>query len=160
MCAHVRVAPPDGAECLALARETCAYVTRRVHAEYPGVVDAIRHLHAQGYRLHTASGENSDDLEGYLQAMGVRDLFGRLYGADLVDTPKGSPLFFKRVFADAQVEPRMAVVVDDSELAVGWASEAGAVTILVSAEPAAAGAAHAVIRGLAALPALTQSIGA
>jgi hypothetical protein len=86
MCGLVGIETPPAEECLRLARRAAAFITRRVQAAFPGVGDTVRALHRQGYRLHTASGESSLDLEGYLQAMRVRDCFGRLYGPDLIDT--------------------------------------------------------------------------
>ena len=72
MCELVRVGTLPEEECLRLARRAAAVITPRVHAAFPGVVDTIRTLHRQGYTLHTASGETSPELAGYLQAMGVR----------------------------------------------------------------------------------------
>jgi len=91
MCERVGLGVPAREEAVSIAWEANAFVTRRVHAAFPGAVDAIRLLHAKGCRLHTASGEHSDELAGYLDAMGVRDLFGRLYGPDLVDIPLNGP---------------------------------------------------------------------
>src|SRR5205814_5813680 len=104
-----------------------------VHAAFPGVVTAIRTLRRQGYVLHTASGESSADLDGYLQGMGVRAYFERLYGPDLLNTFKDGPRFYERLFADAGVAPRDALVVDDNASAAGWATQAGAKAILISA---------------------------
>ena len=91
MCERVGVGVPGRDDALAIAREATDYVTRRVHAAFPGAVDAIRQLHASGYALHTASAEHSDELAGYLEAMGVRELFGRLYGPDLLNLPVQGP---------------------------------------------------------------------
>src|SRR3989440_11707148 len=131
MCALVGVEPPPEEECLRLARRGAAFITRRVQAAFPGVVDTIRALRRQGYMLHTASGESSLDLEGYLQAMGVRDCFGRLYGPDLIDTLKEGPEYYERIFADLGIAATEALVVDDSPRATRWATQVGARTVLV-----------------------------
>lgn len=55
MCELVGIEPPPEDECLRLARRSAAFITRRVHATFPGVVDTIRTLHRQVYTLHTAS---------------------------------------------------------------------------------------------------------
>src|ERR1700694_4626388 len=95
MCTAVRVAlPADRAAWSRLCRECEAFVTRRVRAANPGVIQAVRRLHAIGYVLRTASGERSWELEGYLAGMGVRECFVDLYGVDLVDTAKASRLFY------------------------------------------------------------------
>ena len=130
MCEHVGVGAPCREPCVSLARETSAFVTRRVRSARPSAVDAIRALHSDGHRLYTASGEDSEDLDGYLEGMGVRDLFVRLYGPDLVKTAKEVPSYYQRIFGDAGIQPNEAVVVDDSRLVLGWAKEIGAITIL------------------------------
>jgi phosphoglycolate phosphatase-like HAD superfamily hydrolase len=160
MCDLVGVAPPsDRAVRGHLARDCDAYVTRRVRAAFPGAVGAIRRLHAAGYTLRTASGEPSWELDGYLTGMRVRSLFVDLYGPDRVDAAKASRLYYERVFADAGVAPGDALVVDDSELALGWAAEVGARTFLCRPEPPAHGR-HGHVRRLAELPALLVRGGA
>ncbi len=132
MCEVVGIAAPAEAECVALARCAVASIIPRVRAAFPGVVDAIRTLHSQGYTLHTASGEPSSHLAGYLEGMGVRGCFGRLYGPDLIDTFKEGPEYYDRIFADVGIAPADALVVDDNPRAITWAAQTGAQTILVS----------------------------
>jgi len=155
MTEMVGVDTPDRDGCLKLALETRDFVTRRVRSAYPGAVDAIRQLHATGYPLYTASGEDSEVLVGYLEGLGVRDLFRTLYGPDLVNTAKQVPEYYPRIFEDAGVDPGEAVVVDDSPGVVAWAREAGATAVLVSAEDEGTGP---VIQSLAALPAFLYSL--
>ncbi len=159
MCEHVGVAAPADEDCLCTAEETEAYVVPRVRAAYPGAVETLRELHAHGYTLNTASGSSSGHLAGYLAGMGVRELFPpRLYGPDLLNVRKDSPRFYQRLFADVGVEPAAALVVDDSEEQLSFAAEAGARTVLVSAEPPATPGAHAVITSLAGLPSILNLI--
>jgi HAD superfamily hydrolase (TIGR01509 family) len=120
-----------GATILRLARHAAAFITRRVRSAFPGVVETIRALHRQGYTLHTASGESSLDLEGYLHAMGVRDCFGRLYGPDLIETLKEGPEYYERIFADLGITAAEVLVVDDSPHAIVWATQVGARTVLI-----------------------------
>ena len=135
MCTAVGVAlPADRATWSRLCRDCECFVTRRVRAAYPGVVQEIRRLHAAGYVLRTASGERSWELEGYLIGMGVHGCFVDLCGADLVDTAKASQLFYERLFVHAGVAPHDAVVVDDSERALDWAADLGARTVLCRPE--------------------------
>ena len=131
MCELVGIETPPEEECLRLARRAAAFITRRVRASFPGVVDTIRALHRQGYPLHTASGESSLDLTGYLQAMGVRGCFGRLYGPDLIDLLKEGPEYYERIFADLGIAAADALVVDDSPRAIEWATQVGARTVLL-----------------------------
>jgi hypothetical protein len=104
MCERVGVPAPGDEECAALARGASEYVTPRIRAAYPGVVEAIKTLHSQGHRLYTASGEAFIELNGYLTGMGVRNCFVGLYGPD---------------------------VVDDHGLVLSWAASTGARTVLV-----------------------------
>jgi HAD superfamily hydrolase (TIGR01509 family) len=131
MCERVGVVVPVEQECLGLARQAEAYVSRRIHSALPGAAEAVRKLHALCYTLHTASGHNSIVLDGHLTAMGVRDCFGGLYGPDLANAFKESPAFYERAFADAGIAPGDALVADDSPRAVGWAVAAGARAVLV-----------------------------
>ena len=158
MCELVGVGAPPEEECLRLARSATAFVTCRVQAAFPGVVDAIRTLHRQGYPLHTASGESSLDLEGYLQAMGVRDCFGRLYGPDLIDILKEGPEYYERMFADLGIAPADALVVDDSPRATGWATQVGARAALVGDSSLPQRGTTLPIGSLVELPALLQQL--
>jgi HAD superfamily hydrolase (TIGR01509 family) len=158
MCELAGVGTPPEEECLRLARCATAFITCRVQAAFPGVADTIRTLHRQGYTLHTASGESSLDLTGYLQAMGVRDCFGRLYGPDLIDTLKEGPEYYERIFADLGIAAADALVVDDSPRAIEWATQVGARAVLVkdSSLPRTGTTVH--IESLIELPAVLQRL--
>jgi HAD superfamily hydrolase (TIGR01509 family) len=156
MCELVGVGTPPEEECLHLARRAAAFITPRVRAAYPGVVDTIRTLHRQSYTLHTASGESSTELAGYLQAMGVRDCFGRLYGPDLIDTLKEGPEYYERIFADLGIAAAEALVVDDSADATRWAARLGARTVLISSSPHPQTGVTSHLGSLAELPALLR----
>jgi phosphoglycolate phosphatase-like HAD superfamily hydrolase len=159
MCELMGIPAPTEEESLDLARRANAFVTRRVRAAFPGAVDAIRTLCAQGYTLHTASGESSADLAGYLEGMGVRDCFGRLYGPDLIDTLKAGPEYYERLLAGAGVAPTDALVVDDSPRAVAWAMEVGARAALIGREPYADTGTALRIGSLAELPEIIERLG-
>ncbi len=153
MCQLVGVAcPADEAACLMLIDESNTWIIPRVRSAMPGAVDAIRRLHAQGYTLHTASGENCIELHGYLVGMEVLDLFARPFGPDLVNTPKTSARYYERIFADAGVSPTDAALIDDNPGVLHWAAQTGATTVLISAEATAAPEADLVVGRLAALP--------
>jgi HAD superfamily hydrolase (TIGR01509 family) len=157
MCALAGVPAPPETQRFELAAAADDFITRRVHSAYPGVVEAIRALRAQGYELHTASGESSATLAGYLDGMGIRDCFGRLYGPDLIDTFKDGPSYYERLIADLGVPPGNTLVVDDNPRALSWAAQAGAHTVLVGSKPAANGVRQ--ICSLAELPQIIHTIG-
>lgn len=155
MCVRVGVAAPNDDVCRELGLETEGFVLPRVHCAYPGAEEAIRTLHARGYRLGTASGGTSRELEGYLTGLGVRDLFPEhLYGPDLVRAMKGTTAYYKRIFTDAALDPPETLVVDDSPGARARAAAAGATTVLVTTDAPPTHSAHFVIERLADLPAL------
>lgn len=160
MCALVGVEPPPEEESIALARRSNAWIIPQVRADFPGAADAIRLLRERGYVLHTASGESSSDLEGYLGAIGVRDCFDRLYGPDLINIMKAGPEYYSRMLADAGVAPENALIVDDSPLVVGYAAEVGARTVLVGNHHPAPDVPGFIgtIGSLAELPALLESL--
>jgi HAD superfamily hydrolase (TIGR01509 family) len=134
MCDYLGLATPPEDESLKLAREAVKYITSRAHAADAGAAEAIRALREAGYQLHTASGETSWELHGYLTGMGVRDCFTHLFGPDLVDCMKAGSEYYRRAFASAGVEPGEAIVIDDSESACAWASAAGADVVHVGSD--------------------------
>jgi FMN phosphatase YigB (HAD superfamily) len=155
MCDFVGVQCPSPERSIELGRAATAWIIPQIRASYSGAVEAIRGLHAWGYRLYTASGAASYDLAAYLEGMGVLDCFQRLYGPDLVDTFKMGPEYYTRILADARVDPADALVVDDSRHAAMWAAQAGVRCVRINShtkqeEPSL----PATIPALADLPAL------
>jgi phosphoglycolate phosphatase-like HAD superfamily hydrolase len=132
MCAIVGVPPPPAEAAIELAHQASDHVIPQVRSALPGATDAIFALHAAGHTLHTASGESSRELNGYLTGMGVRHCFGRLYGPDLINFQKMGPAYYARLLADCEVAPEAALIVDDSPKAAAWIAEAGARPLLVN----------------------------
>ncbi len=154
MAALVHVAAPaDDAQCIRLAEQAGASITRRVRSIQPGAVEAIRALHSLGLNMFTASGEPSWELDGYLTGMDVRDCFQVLYGPDLINQAKENADYYRKVFAHAGVDPKRALVVDDSPSALAWAQSVGAATCLVNIVPPPNTRVDFVVSRLADLPA-------
>jgi HAD superfamily hydrolase (TIGR01509 family) len=158
MCEVVGITTPPEEECVELARQAEAYIIPHVRAAFPGGVDAIRTLHRLGYLLHTASGEPSLHLAGYLAGMGVRECFGRLYGPDLIDAFKEGPEYYERIFVDVGITPREALVVDDNPRAIMWAAQSGVQTVLVGDAAYPETGTSLRMRSLAQLPAIMQQL--
>jgi HAD superfamily hydrolase (TIGR01509 family) len=156
MCELLGLPTPPEEECLDLAFRALSWITRRIHAVLPGAVETIRLLHGQGYALYTASGSCSLELAGSFEGMGVRSCFGRLYGADLINTFKEGPEYYARLFADVGVQPVEALVVDDSAEALEWAAQLGARTVLLSSLPHLQTGATPRLGSLAELPAFLR----
>ena len=158
MCQFVGISTPPEEVCFELVIEAEEYITSRVKSAFPGAVEAIRELHAQGYELHTASGEPSPNLHGYLTGMGVRECFGRLYGSDLLHTLKETPVYYERLFADMGIAPGDALIVDDAPRVLAWAREFGAMTVLITTEREAVDGFRC-ISSLTELPELVRHLG-
>jgi FMN phosphatase YigB (HAD superfamily) len=91
---------------------------------------------ADEYQLFTASGHASDELTIHLQGFGIAGSFRRIYGPDLVNTPKHGPAFYERIFSDTGIDPTAAVVVDNTPRCIAWARAAGARAVFVNREGA------------------------
>ncbi len=129
---QVGVAPPPLHEQYNVAIKAEEWITPRVRAAFPGVIQTVRLLKERGYSLYTASGGTSWQLRGYLTGMGIADYFEEFYGADLINTMKASSLFYKRMFRHAGISPEQALVVDDFPENVLRAREEGATGVLVT----------------------------
>ncbi|WP_236023210.1 hypothetical protein, partial [Dictyobacter formicarum] len=70
MCALMNISSPSEEECVELFHKSNAFIIPRVRSAFPGAVGAIQRLHSEGYTLHTASGEPSNELSYYLEGMG------------------------------------------------------------------------------------------
>jgi phosphoglycolate phosphatase-like HAD superfamily hydrolase len=97
----------------------------------PQIVDRLRDFHERGLKLHVASGDQHGDLVGYLDTMGTRELFGRVYGSDLLNVWKAGPAYYRAILAATATDAATAVVVDDSDRAIEWAADCGLRGVLV-----------------------------
>lgn len=130
MCERVGVAAP--ADAIAFADECIRYVaTGSGEAAYPDAAAGVRALAERVPRLFTATSQDARQIDGYLRALGLRELFEKTYGGDLVDRFKVNAAFFAAIMADAGVRPMRAAIVDDSPKYLGWAREAGMKTFLL-----------------------------
>jgi FMN phosphatase YigB (HAD superfamily) len=63
--------------------------------------------------------------------MGTLELFDRVYGSDVLNVWKSSAGYYRAILADTKTDPGAAIVVDDSDRAIGWAAECGLRGVLV-----------------------------
>jgi phosphoglycolate phosphatase-like HAD superfamily hydrolase len=131
MCDEVGRPRPPAAQADRIASAAHEYVRRRVDIHAVRIVERLRDFHERGLKLHVASGDQHADLVGYLDTLGVRDLFGRVYGSDLVNTWKSGPDYYRAILADSGTAAANAVVIDDSPRAIEWAGECGVRGVLV-----------------------------
>lgn len=123
---HVGIKLPPKSEYKVIYQEAMEYITPNIRSSYPGVIDSIRKLKRLGFKLYTASGEDSLELKGYLQGMRVKDSFENFYGPDLINIHKTGDDFFQSIFKDAWIEPSRAIVVEDKPLMLECAQRCGA----------------------------------
>jgi HAD superfamily hydrolase (TIGR01509 family) len=135
MCDEAGVPRPPAPEADRVARDALRYVREHLAIEVPRVIGMLRALRERGLRMHVASGDAHDDLVQYLETIGAADIFDRVYGADLVNTWKLGPAYYRAVLADSGVDPRHAFVIDDSPNAIAWAAECGLRGFLVERAP-------------------------
>ena len=132
MCEYLGIPVPPDAETMAEeAHRACA---QQVRAPLADAVAAVQALRDAGYTLFTASGQPSWEIGAYLYAMGIRELFDRTYGCDLVDRWKSGPHYYRAIAEDADIDARRAVCVDDTPIVLDWAKKAGMRTFLLGGQ--------------------------
>jgi len=124
-----RVGLPWPADIAGTTREARAHVMAHIDCAYPDAAPAVRALRERGVTLHMASGGLSYELAPYLERMGVRELFDRLYGPDLIGVHKNSARYYERIAEDSGVDPRDAIVVDSDAKPLEWADAVGFGTV-------------------------------
>ena len=132
MCEHAGVKTPADVE--AMAEDTHRACASQVRAPLRDAVAAVQALRDAGYTLFTSTGQPSWEIGAYLGAMGIRELFDRTYGCDLVDRWKSGPHYYRAISEDAGIDPRRAVCVDDTPIVLDWAKKAGMRTFLLGGQ--------------------------
>lgn len=127
----VNIDLPSEKKLFKLAKNAGEWITPRVRAAYPGVAKTIETLSDKGFQLCTASGEVSWELNGYLTGMMIVEFFTKLYGPDLINTAKASTVFFNKILQERTVNPKNAILIDDSLWQLELASSVGIGTIHV-----------------------------
>jgi len=132
MCEQVGVATPPDVE--AMAEDVHRACASEVRAPLRDAVSAVQKLRDSGYTLFTSTGQPSWEIGAYLRALGIRDLFDRTYGCDLVDRWKSGPHYYRAISEDADIDPRRAVCVDDTPIVLDWAKKVGMRTFLLGGQ--------------------------
>lgn len=121
-----RIGRPLPSDPVGFARDMQTLALRRCNAFYEGAAETVALLHAQGYSIVMASGQESFFLRAALEGAGLAHIPQGWFGPDLINCPKESARYFERIFASLQITPASAIVIDDLASAVLWAEEAGA----------------------------------
>jgi HAD superfamily hydrolase (TIGR01509 family) len=107
------------------------FVAHRVKAAFPGVIETIKKLHNEGYSLCTASGTESIELSFYLESMGIKKFFKKLYGPDLINIIKIDETFYNGIFKDLEISPKQAIIIEDKPYYLKEAEKSGASVVQV-----------------------------
>ncbi|GGL62080.1 HAD-IA family hydrolase [Wenxinia marina] len=105
-------------------------------ALYPGAMEAVAALRAEDIAVGICTNKPEALADKLLRALGVRDDFASLVGADTLPVRKPDPLPFRESVTRAGGDPARACLVGDSETDRETAREAGVPSILVTFGPA------------------------
>ncbi|WOI54909.1 HAD-IA family hydrolase [Palleronia sp. LCG004] len=102
---------------------------------YPGAIEVADTLRARGIRVGIATNKPEWLADKLLRAVGLREHFGPLVGADTLETRKPDPLHFWEAVDRAGGDRLQAVLVGDTETDRETARRADAPSILVAFGP-------------------------
>ena len=126
---YVGIKRPNHADYKRIYYETAEYVDLRVRSAFPGVIKTIKALYNDGFNLYTASGTESIELNYYLEGMGIRQYFKKLYGPDLINVLKVDNMFYEAILNDLGIQPNQAIFIDDKPYYLNIAKKVGAYVI-------------------------------
>ena len=71
---------PPKSKYLDIMQEADSYVIPKIKSSYPNIIETIKLLHKEGYKLNTASGASERWLKLFLEPMGISNCFKTVYG--------------------------------------------------------------------------------
>ena len=81
---------------------------------FPGAVEAIHELHRRGIKLALASSSNPDEVEYYVELLGVGDLLAGTTSKEDADFSKPSPEIFEAALERVKSDPAFTFAVGDT----------------------------------------------
>jgi HAD superfamily hydrolase (TIGR01509 family) len=81
---------------------------------FPGAVEAMRELHERGIRLALASSSNPDEVEYYVELLGVGDLLEGTTSKEDAEVSKPSPEIFQAALERVKSDPARTLAVGDT----------------------------------------------
>jgi phosphoglycolate phosphatase len=99
---------------------------------FPGVVEALGGMKAAGARLAVCTNKRTDLSVALLEALGLRELFAAVVGADAAPAAKPDPRHLETAVAAAGGGLGRALLVGDAATDAGAARAAGTPLVLVS----------------------------
>jgi phosphoglycolate phosphatase len=102
---------------------------------YPGVMEAIERLAARGIPVGICTNKPQALAETLIRALGVRDAFASLVGADTLPVRKPDPAPFRLAVTRAGGDPARSVLLGDTQTDRDTARAAGVPSVLVRFGP-------------------------
>jgi len=81
---------------------------------FPGAVDAVRALHDSGIRIALASSSNADEVEYYVELLGVGELLEGTTSKGDAEFSKPSPEIFQAALERVDSDPALSLAVGDT----------------------------------------------
>lgn len=81
---------------------------------FPGAVEAIRNIHARGIRLVLASSSEPEEVEYYVELLGVADLLEGTTSKEDAEFSKPSPEIFRAALEVLKTDPARTLAVGDT----------------------------------------------
>ncbi len=102
---------------------------------FPDAATLLRRVHASGRKVLLASSAKADELDHYVDLLGLRDVLDDSTSIDDVETSKPAPDIFGAALDKAGVEPHEAVVIGDTPYDITAAAKAGIAAIGLTSGP-------------------------
>jgi len=129
---------------------------------YPGAIEAVQALRAQGFAVGICTNKPAGLAESLLAKMGVRDLFASMIGADTLPVRKPDPAPYLAAVTQAGGQVARSLLVGDTETDRKTAAAAGVPCVLVTFGPEGDGIARltpeALLDRYEDLPALAERL--
>jgi HAD superfamily hydrolase (TIGR01509 family) len=98
---------------------------------FPHAADLLRHVAARGQKVALASSASKDELDHYVDLLGVGNVLSAATSKDDADTTKPAPDIFAAALKKLGVAPAAARVVGDTPYDVTAAAKCGVATVAV-----------------------------
>jgi len=102
---------------------------------YPGAMDAVAQLKADGYAIGIATNKPEHLAEALMKSLGVRDEFASLIGADTLPVRKPDPEHHFEAVRRAGGDPARSLLVGDTATDRDTSRNAGVPSVLVTFGP-------------------------
>ncbi|SFK49901.1 HAD-IA family hydrolase [Shimia haliotis] len=129
---------------------------------FPGALEAVDALRAQGYGVGICTNKPEALAEQLMQALGAREAFGALVGADTLPVRKPDPEPLRETARRLGGDPAQTILIGDSDTDRNTAKAAGVPSVLVtfgpSGEDMAALEPEALLEDYAVLPMVVEAL--